>query len=69
MDNCAECGTFTNHTTAQHELAARVMCQGCGVVPVQDEDRKCPECVQDEWEAREDEYYDALSKTDEGGEQ
>ena len=66
---CAECGIRTNHTTAQHLYAQRVMCRECDVVEVHDEDRLCPECIQDEWAWREDEYYDALSKTDEGGEQ
>ena len=41
--HCAECGGRSNHTTAQHEQAARVMCRECDEVEVKDEDRVCPE--------------------------
>ena len=65
--NCAHClDPESNHTTAQHELAMQPMCRTCHEVPVHEEDERCPECVQEAHEAREQDYYDALAK-DEGG--
>ena len=58
MDNCAECGTLTNHSTAQHLDAQRVMCRECDAVEVHDEDRLCPECLSEQAS-----YYEP----DEGG--
>ena len=55
---CRECGGLTNHTTAQHELAARVMCRECDLVEVHDEDRLCAECLSEQAS-----YYEP----DEGG--
>lgn len=42
---CAECGTLTNHTTAQHQAAARILCIECHEVEVHDEDERCGECL------------------------
>ena len=55
---CSICSTLTNHTTAQHEQAARVMCRACEEVEVHDEDQVCGECVSEQAE-----YY----HPDEGG--
>jgi len=44
--NCAICtDPDSNHTTAQHEQAARVLCRECQAVPVKDEDDLCGECL------------------------
>lgn len=42
---CQECRVQTNHTTAQHQLAERVMCRECNDVEVHDEASVCSECV------------------------
>ena len=61
--NCAHClDPESNHTTAQHELAMQPMCRACHEVSVHEEDERCPECVQEAYEAREQDYYDALAK-------
>ena len=62
--SCAECGTLTNHTTAQHEEAQmeQSMCIECGVTPKMDDDpdtRLCAGCRTSELMA----YY----TPDEGG--
>ena len=63
--NCAHClDPESNHTTAQHELAMQPMCRACHEVSVHEEDERCPECVQEAYEAREQDYYDALAKDD-----
>lgn len=45
---CALCGISTNHSTAQHEQAACVMCHACDEVEVHDEDTLCSECVSEQ---------------------
>jgi DNA-directed RNA polymerase subunit RPC12/RpoP len=73
---CGLCGIVTNHTTAQHE-AAVYACAGCGEdvrewmkeSEVDDESVECPGCRQDRIEARVDDWYDSMAKSDEGGEQ
>lgn len=39
-----------------------ILCPRCHEVPVHDEDERCPECVVEVYEAREQDYYDALAK-------
>ena len=43
-----------------------MLCDRCHEVNVHGEGERCPECVQEAHEAREQDYYDALAK-DEGG--
>jgi hypothetical protein len=46
--NCAHClDPSSNHTTAQHEQAERVMCYSCQENVVKDEEKMCPECLSD----------------------
>jgi protein-arginine kinase activator protein McsA len=50
---CAECGTLTNHTTAQHHEVEQEqrMCQECGEHEKMDSDpdtRICASCYSDE---------------------
>ena len=39
-----------------------ILCDRCDTTPVQDEDELCPECVQETWDAREQDSYDAQAK-------
>ena len=68
MISCATCGTFTNHTTAQHDDAMRPRCSMCGeLTRYDDEERaRCDECQAEYWEFRQELYYDNLAK-EEGG--
>jgi len=44
--NCAICtDPSANHTTEQHEQAARIVCYNCHDVYVKDEDEMCSECI------------------------
>ena len=67
-DSCAECGTFTNHTTAQHDEAMRPRCSMCGELTGHDDEERtrCDECQAEYWEMRQELYYDNLAK-EEGG--
>ena len=68
-DNCALCGTLTNHTTVQHEQAEIRECTWCGE-PLKDGDEfdGDPESTMHQTCAYEwrDDAYDRMSK-DEGG--
>ena len=50
----------------REEGADRLVCKRCRLFSVPDEDELCAECIQEIWEAREQDYHDNLAK-DEGG--
>lgn len=48
MRHCRECGTLTNHTTAQHLTALEEQgpkCYECGDVAVKEDGDTCGECL------------------------
>mgnify|MGYP001598036774 CR=1 FL=1 len=50
----------------EREEGAGATCKRCRLFSVPDEDELCAECIQEVWEAREQDYYDARAK-EEGG--